>query len=344
MIITNMLLSFGNSVNPPVWAWHDNRSLPLTNFQYDIIIMSFCQPIQAHIFSMSPREQTEAEFLKSYDANKYERPSVTVDMVIFTVLDRPQANYRKLPEKDLCVLLIKRGGHPYKDRWALPGGFVKPTETLEQAAVRELSEETGVENAYMEQLYTWGDPGRDPRTWVISCSYMALIDASRIKLAAGDDAVDARWFRVSKKLKQEKRKLTRNGSVLKQKYSLILSSDALTIETQLEKTITKCGGRQTEEEQILVPGNLAFDHARMIGYAVDRLRNKIEYTDLAFNLMPEYFTLTQLQQVYETILDCELLKANFRRKIENRVIETDYCTEGDSYRPSQLFKVKRDWS
>jgi len=291
---------------------------------------------------MPPREQTEAEFLKSYDVSKYERPSVTVDMVIFTVLDRPQTNYRKLPEKDLCVLLVKRGGHPFKDRWALPGGFVRPTESLEQAAVRELAEETGVDNVYMEQLYTWGDPGRDPRTWVISCSYMALIDASKVKLSAGDDAVDARWFRVSKKLKQEKRKVMRSGSVLKQKYSLILASDGMTTETQLEKTVTKHGSRETEEEQILVPGELAFDHARMISYAVDRLRNKIEYTDLAFNLMPEYFTLTQLQQVYETILDCELLKANFRRKLENKVVETDYFTEGDGYRPSRLFKVRRD--
>ena len=293
---------------------------------------------------MSPREQTAAEFLKSYDASKYARPSVTVDMVIFTVLDRPQTNYRKLPEKDLCVLLVKRGGHPFKDRWALPGGFVRPTESLEQAAVRELAEETGVENVYMEQLYTWGDPGRDPRTWVISCSYMALIDANRIKLTAGDDAIDARWFRVSKKLKQEKRKLTRSGSILKQKYSLILAADDMTTETQLEKTVTKQGSRQTEEEQILMPRELAFDHARMISYAVDRLRNKIEYTDLAFNLMPEYFTLTQLQQVYETILDCELLKANFRRKLENKVVESDYFTEGDGYRPSRLFKVKRDVS
>jgi len=304
----------------------------LTNSQHDIIM----------IFMRSPREQSEAEFLKSYDASRYERPSVTVDMVIFTVLDRPQPNYRKLPEKDLCVLLIKRGGHPFKDRWALPGGFVSPTESPDQAAVRELAEETGVENVYLEQLYTWGDPGRDPRTWVISCSYMALIDASRIKLVVGDDAIDARWFRVSKKLTQEKGKLTRNGSILKQRYSLCLSSDELLTESQLEKTISTFGKRQTEAEQILVSGELAFDHARMISYAVDRLRNKIEYTDLAFNLMPEYFTLTQLQQVYETILDCELLKANFRRKIENKVVETDQFTEGDGYRPSRLFKMKRN--
>jgi len=316
----------------------------LTNDQRDIIIVPF--PIKNSSFQlvipMPPREQTEAEFLKSYDASKFERPSLTVDMVIFTILDRPRANERKLPEKDLCVLLIKRGGHPFKDRWALPGGFVMPTESPNQAAIRELAEETGVENVYMEQLYTWGDPGRDPRTWVVSCSYMALIDASRIKLAAGDDAVDARWFRVSKKLKQEKRKVMRNGSILKQKYSLVLSSNDLTTETWLEKTVTKQGRRQTEEEKILVPGELAFDHARMISYAVDRLRNKIEYTDLAFNLMPEYFTLTQLQQVYETILGCELLKANFRRKIGEKVIETDFITEGDRYRPSRLFRKKRD--
>jgi len=288
----------------------------------------------------SPHEQTEVDFLKSYDASTFERPSLTVDMVIFTILERPLQNYRKLPEKDLCVLLIKRGGHPFKDRWALPGGFVRPTENLEQAAIRELAEETGMENIYMEQLYTWGDLGRDPRTWVVSCSYMALIDATRIKLAAGDDAVDARWFRVSKKLKQEKRKAMRGGSMVKQQYSLVLSADDVTTETWLEKTVTKLGRRQTEEERILKPGELAFDHARMIGYAVDRLRNKIEY--LAFNLMPEYFTLTQLQQVYETILGCELLKANFRRKIEDKVIETDFMTDGDRYRPSRLFKVKQD--
>jgi ADP-ribose pyrophosphatase YjhB (NUDIX family) len=291
---------------------------------------------------MPPHDQTEAEFLKSYDASQYERPSVTVDMVIFTILDRPQPNYRKLPEKDLCILLIKRGGHPFKDRWALPGGFVMSTESPDQAAVRELTEETGVAHVYLEQLYTWGDPGRDPRTWVISCSYMALVDASRIQLTAGDDAVDARWFRVSKKLTQKKCKVTRNGSILKQKYLLRLVSDDLTTETWLEKTVSKLGSRQTEKEQILVPGELAFDHARMISYAVDRLRNKIEYTDLAFHLMPEFFTLTQLQQVYETILDCELLKANFRRKIENKVVETVQFTEGDGYRPSRLFTVKRD--
>jgi ADP-ribose pyrophosphatase YjhB (NUDIX family) len=282
-------------------------------------------------------EQTEEEFLKTYDASKYPRPSVTVDMVIFTVMNRVQPNYRKLPEKELKVLLIKRGGHPFKDCWALPGGFVQPTEGIDVAAGRELLEEAGVANVYMEQLYTWGEPERDPRTRVISCSYMALIDASKITLQAGDDAVDAQWFTVKKILKRDKQTLTKTGSVRKQKFVLSLVSDNISLETQLEKTITTNKIR-TEDEQIIVPGQLAFDHARMISYALDRLRNKIEYTDIAFNLLPEFFTLTQLQQVYETILGHELLKANFRRKIEDKVIETDQFTDVAAHRPSRLYK------
>ncbi|MDR0870892.1 MAG: NUDIX hydrolase [Planctomycetaceae bacterium] len=282
--------------------------------------------------------QSEAEFLKTYDASKYPRPSVTVDMVIFTIIDRKQPNRRKLPEKDLKVLLIKRGGHPFKDCWALPGGFVRQTESIDAAACRELSEETGLANVYMEQLYTWGEPQRDPRTRVISCSYMALIDAGKITLQAGDDAVDAKWFTVKKILKRDKRTLTKTGFVQKQKFVLSLVADDTSLETQLEKTITIAGKVRTEDEQIIVPGQLAFDHARMISYALDRMRNKIEYTDIAFNLLPEFFTLTQLQQVYETILGHELLKANFRRKIEDKVIETDQFTEVTGHRPSRLYK------
>ena len=285
-------------------------------------------------------QQTEAEFLKSYDAGKYPRPSVTADVVIFTVLDREQSNDQKLPEKDLCVLLIKRGGHPFKDYWALPGGFVNPTESLDQAAARELYEETGVKDVYMEQLYTWGDPGRDPRTWVISCSYMSLIDVGRIKLAAGDDAVDAKWFCVTKKLKNETKKPTHNGSTLDQDFTLTIASDELTTESQLVKTTTTRGNNRTEDERIVVPGDLAFDHTRIISHAVDRLRNRIEYTDIVFNLMPEFFTITQLQKVYETILDRELSTVDFRHKIENKIEETDRFTDGDQ--SSRLFQMKRD--
>ena len=287
-------------------------------------------------------EQSEEEFLKSYDASVFERPSLTVDMVIFTVMDSEQPNYRKLPEKELKVLLIKRGGHPFLGAWALPGGFVRPHENLDQAAIRELSEETGVANVYMEQLYTFGDIGRDPRTRVISCAYIALIDGANVKLAAGDDAADAKWFSASKKLKQETRTLTDNGSIKSQRFSLSLKSDEIETETELEKSITQTGLHCVEQEQIVTPGQLAFDHARMISHAIDRLRNKIEYTDIAFHLMSEFFTLTQLQQVYETILDRELLKANFRRKIDGKVLETNHFAETLGHRPSRLYKYKTD--
>lgn len=114
---------------------------------------------------------TEEQFLTTYDASKYERPSVTVDMLILTVTEEEKKNYRKLPEKVLKLLMIKRGDHPYMGQWALPGGFVQMNESLDEAAGRELKEETNIDDIYMEQLYTWGDVARDPRTRVISASY-----------------------------------------------------------------------------------------------------------------------------------------------------------------------------
>ena len=121
---------------------------------------------------------TEAEFLSSYEPGDYVRPSVAADMVIFTVMETEEENYRKLPEKELDVLLIQRGVHPYLGCWARPGGFVRPDETTEAAARRELKEETGVDHVYLEQLYTFSEPERDPRTWVMSCSYMELSTTS----------------------------------------------------------------------------------------------------------------------------------------------------------------------
>ena len=275
------------------------------------------------------KKQSEAEFLKSYDASAYDRPSVTVDMVIFTVADAPPQNYRKLPEKQLQILLIQRGKHPFRDHWALPGGFVGMNETLDQAAARELAEETGVRGVYMEQLYTWGDPGRDPRTRVISCSYMALIDAARIRLAAGDDAADARWFTIQ----QPGTERQRSDRIAVETNSAALSGHCATLRSRL-----LC---LTSGEIEITAKHLAFDHARIIRYALDRLRNKLDYTDIAFHLLPKHFTLTQLQQVYETILGHALLKPNFRRQMKHRIIDTGQLTDAVGHRPSRLFKVNR---
>ena len=199
--------------------------------------------------------------------------------------------------KVLRLLLIKRGDHPYIGQWALPGGFVEMDESLDEAALRELQEETNIKNIYMEQLYTWGDIGRDPRTRVISTSYMALVDSSALEIQASDDADDAKWFTVSCKLFQEHKELTDSGYIYQRLIRLVLSNeeDELSAIVKIKKTVE---GKVTKIEREVIESNgIAFDHAKIVEYAIERLRNKIEYTDIAFNLMPEKFTLTELQKV-----------------------------------------------
>ncbi|HOV25000.1 MAG TPA: NUDIX domain-containing protein [Pseudobacteroides sp.] len=287
---------------------------------------------------------TEEQFLKNYDASKYERPSVTVDMLVFTVTDEEKKNYRKLPEKVLRLLMIKRGEHPFIGQWALPGGFVKMDESIDEGALRELKEETNIDNIYMEQLYTWGDVGRDPRTRVISVSYMSLIDSKSFDIKANDDADEAKWFTVKSKIIKEEKTPTDKGYMLLRLNELKLKSDEETLTAVVKNVITVEGKIKKVESEVIESQGIAFDHPKIIQYALERLRNKIEYTDIAFNLMPEKFTLTELQQVYEVILDTELLKANFRRKISDMVIETDEYTKDAGHRPSKLFKFNPDWT
>ncbi len=286
---------------------------------------------------------TEDEFLKKYDAGKYERPSVTVDMLIFSVVNEAEDNYRKLPEKVLKLLMVKRGNHPYMGQWALPGGFVTVAESLEEAARRELKSETNVDNVYMEQLYTWGDVDRDPRTRVISSSYMALADSTKLNILAGDDADDAKWFNLKFSLNQDKKTVTEAGAISEKQYSIELWNGAETLSAAVKVIETVEGKVIKKSREVAESKGIAFDHAKMIEYGMERLRNKIEYTDIAFNLMPELFTLSELQQVYEVILGRELLAAAFRRKIAGMVIETDQFTKDAGHRPSKLYRFNRDW-
>jgi 8-oxo-dGTP diphosphatase len=211
----------------------------------------------------------------AHEPPTYPKPSVTVDVVIFSFI-----------RGELCALLIKRNHEPFAEQWALPGGFVQQNEKLETAAARELSEETGLSNIYLEQLYTFGDPGRDPRGWTISVAYFAIVGADQTSaVQAGDDAGDADWFNV---------------------YAL---------------------------------PKLAFDHARIVNYALQRLRYKLEYTGLGFLLLPKEFTLSQLQNVYEIVLQEKLDKRNFRKKILGLAIveETGRLRHGD-HRPAKLYR------
>ena len=198
---------------------------------------------------------------------------VTVDIVIFTI-----------QQGVLKVLLVKRAIAPFVGQFAIPGGFVLEDEDLEQAALRELKEETGVSDVYLEQLYSFGDPKRDPRGRVVTIAYFALISADR-KLEAGTDADEAAWYPID---------------------------DLPT---------------------------LAFDHATILNYALERLRNKLEYTTVGFQLLPEKFTLTELQAVYEAILGRNLDKRNFRRKMSVlKILKPLREYRRGGQRPAQLYR------
>lgn len=253
---------------------------------------------------------TEQEFLETYEPGDYQRPSVTVDMLVFT-----------LEDDCLKMLLIKRGDHPYLDAWAIPGGFVGIGESLDDAAKRELQEETGLSGLYMEQLYTFGEPERDPRMRVISTSYMTLVPNQNLKVTAGDDAKEAAWFTVKT-----------NGyidSADRQTHNLILENRELgiTMACLVEKKFFKNGVIRTEKmNAVPIAGyedRLAFDHGTIISLALERLKNKIEYTPIAFNLVDEEFTLPELQKVYEIVLGKGLYKATFRNQMKKYVVETN---------------------
>lgn len=283
---------------------------------------------------------TEEEFLKNYDAGKYKNPAITVDLLIFTVMKEEKENYRRLPEKSLKILLVKRGDHPYMGQWALAGGFVGIDESLDEAALRALKLETNIDDIYMEQLYTWGEVNRDIRTRVISSSYMALVDSTSLEIKAGQDADDARWFHVKYNVLEEKEILGEKGYLYERIIELKLWDEEEELCCKIKITEHPRG---KEEREIIESHGIAFDHGKFIEYALDRLRKKIEYTSLAFNLMPELFTLTELQQVYEVIQGKELLPAAFRRKIANMVTESDQFTKDAGHRPSKLFRYRSEW-
>lgn len=268
---------------------------------------------------------SEEEFLKAYDPSCYDRFSITTDILLFSVSSENTDNYRKTDEKKMSILLVKRDDYPYKDKWCLPGGFVKVDEDLDDAPARILKNETNLDNIYLEQLYTFGSVKRDPRMRIISTSYMALVDKNRITKKLSENAS---WFDII--LYEEKENLV----------DVILDNGNTVIKFSIAK---KLKGHTTEIYNMTVMRNdlLAFDHAKVILTGLERLRNKIEYTDIVFNMMPELFTLGELQKVYEVILGKKLLDPAFRRIISDKVEKTEAMKTGGGHRPSYMFKYKR---
>ena len=291
------------------------------------------------IYEMSDEEK---EFLAGYDLTKYDRPSVAADIVVFAIMaDGERDNTRKPQDKKLKILLIERGGYPYKGCWAMPGGFCKKKEDVIDSARRELSEETGIDDAYVKLVGVYGEPGRDPRGWVISSTYMALMDEERCRVKAGDDARDAGWFTVELEDISGKKEVSGNG----ERYRLVLtdSGSDTRLSAVLRKTDMSTRGRSSDSYDIEECEGLAFDHARIITEAVLGLREDLgRDPELAFDRLPERFTLSELQNVFEQIWDRELTTPNFRRKIADYVEETEYIQEGERYRPAKLFTRRND--
>ncbi len=206
------------------------------------------------------------------------RAALTVDIVVFG-----------LDEADLQVMLIERDVPPFEGAWALPGGFVRIEETLDEAARRELQEETGLKNIFLEQLYTFGDVHRDPRERVVTVAYYALVNLTGHAVQASSDARNAAWFSLE----------------------------------DLPK--------------------LAFDHDRILATALDRLRGKVRYQPIGFELLPPRFTLTQLQHLYERILNRQLDKRNFRKKVLSMgfVKETTEIEKDVAHRAARLYRFDK---
>ena len=275
---------------------------------------------------MNPSEETI--FLDHYQIEDYDRPSVAVDIAAFSIRSDESENYKRDSVQKLSLLLIQRGIHPYKDCWALPGGFVRKGETLEECAMREITEETGITPNALMPGAVFSNPGRDPRGWVISNAFVSVISEESLNAQGGDDAADAKWFDVE---------LTVNG----ENAVLVLRSEESFITAKLRMKSVKFGYPHFE---IIDSGGLAFDHAGMIACALYRLRSMIEHFDIIFDFLPEKFTLSALQRVQESILNVSLLPANFRRKASPYIEETDEYLTGAGHRPAKLFKRKQGGS
>jgi 8-oxo-dGTP diphosphatase len=207
----------------------------------------------------------------------YPHPAVTTDIVLFCIR-----------QQHLQLLLIQRAAEPFQGMWALPGGFLETDEDLEACAKRELEEETGIRDIYLEQLYTFGKPDRDPRERIISVAYFALAQSKQLTPQAGSDARQARWFAMSD-----------------------------------------------------LP-ELAFDHADIISLAHQRLVAKLDYSNIVFQFMPENFTLSELQSVYEILLNRRLDKRNFRKRLlsRNLIQATGKSIRTGKHRPARLYRAR----
>jgi ADP-ribose pyrophosphatase YjhB (NUDIX family) len=239
--------------------------------------------------------------------NDYKKLSLANDVVILTTVDKEEEDKRKVPEKGLQILLIKRDEEPFLNKWSLPGGFVDYDKDIDTCVKEKLYAKTGITDLYMEQLYTYGAVDRDIRGRVVSVAYMALVKKEDVITQiqnTEETNKESEWFWIEPKRDSENH----------------------VVDIQL-----------VSEKGSVVIKDLVFDHKNIIIDALNRLQNKIEYTDIAFNLVSKYFTVKELQMVYECILGRKIQA--FRRKISDKIEPTEMMKDdGSAYRPAQLYK------
>lgn len=280
----------------------------------------------SELYKKRQKNPEEESFLAAYNMEKYFRPSVSSDIAAFTIQNRSEENYRKENEASLLLLLVKRGEHPFKNDWALPGGFMREDESIEECAYREIMEETNIKPISMKPAGVFSECGRDPRGRIISNAFVSIIYDGVREIAGGEDAAEARWFEIT---------LEKEEGI----YYLKLNSEGIRLSAVLKETHSEFGIKRFE---IMESSGIAFDHASIISTALCTLRKDVLDFDILFDFLPEKFTLLNLQRVQETILNKPALAANFRRKVAAYVEETEEYVTGAGHRPAKLYIRKKN--
>jgi 8-oxo-dGTP diphosphatase len=257
--------------------------------------------------SERPSRSEDERYLAQYDPAAFERPSVTVDVALLAVKD-----------ETLVTLLVPRTSPPFRGRHALPGGFLRMDEPLEGAAARVLHDKAGLEHVFLEQLYTFGAVHRDPRMRVVTVAYYALVHPGRLEVAARSAAA--------------------RGTTLAHIEVPWEGETGGAVECH---SVASEGGARAHEGR--EPLSLAFDHAEILGTAVKRIRGKLDYSPIGFQLLPERFTLGELQRVHETVLSRPLNKDSFRRRMlaSGQLEATGELQREVDHRPAELYRFSR---
>ncbi len=249
--------------------------------------------------------------------------SYATDVIIFGISNEENNNIRELPAKNLSLLLVKRTHDPFNNTWCLPGGYIGVEETANEAAIRVLKKETNLTDVYLNSYATFDSLNRDPRGRVISNSFISLVDKEKINEQLDSNSA---WFNIS---------VTSN----KEEMNIKLINESLELKIKLKKEIKYL--TTSEYTYTVISSDLAFDHGLIIASALDNIKERVKNTDIVFNLLPKEFTIGELKQIYELLLDKKLINSAFRRVIASKVKPTNKIVKKGGYRPSELYTYKK---